>query len=51
MFFDPGGTKQAEWTKSELPGAAPAWDNDEGSPREKISGLNRTAFDLAVYAS
>ena len=36
---------------SELPGAAPASDNDEGSPRVLISGLNRTAFDLAVYAS
>ena len=36
---------------SELPGAAPATDNDEGSPRVEISGLNRTAFDLAVYAS
>ena len=33
---------------SELPGAAPATDNDEGSPRVLISGLNRTAFDLAV---
>ena len=36
---------------SELPGAAPASDKDEGSPRVLISGLNRTAFDLAVYAS
>ena len=34
-----------------LPGAAPATDHDEGSPRVVISGLNRTAFDLAVYAS
>ena len=48
---DPGVTRQAEWTMSELPGAAPATDNDEGSPRVLISGLNRTAFDLAVYAS
>ena len=48
---DPGVTKQAEWTMSELPGAAPATDNAEGSPRVVISGLNRTAFDLAVYAS
>ena len=47
---DPGVTKQAEWTMSELP-AAPATDNDEGSPRVVISGLDRTAFDLAVYAS
>ena len=36
---------------SELPGAAPATDHDEGSTRVLISGLNRTAFDLAVYAS
>ena len=36
---------------SKLPGAAPATDHDEGSPRVVISGLNRTAFDLAVYAS
>ena len=48
---DPGVTRQAEWTMSELPGAAPATDHDEGSPRVVISGLNRTAFDLAVYAS
>ena len=48
---DPGVTRQAEWTMSELPGAAPATDHDEGSPRVLISGLNRTAFDLAVYAS
>jgi len=48
---DPGVTRQAEWTMSELPDAAPATDNDEGSPRVLISGLNRTAFDLAVYAS
>src|SRR5271157_3241932 len=30
---DPGVTRQAEWTMSKLPGAAPATDNDEGSPR------------------
>jgi hypothetical protein len=34
-----------------MPGAAPASDNDEGSPRRLISGLNRIAFDLAVHAS
>ena len=39
---DPGVTRQAEWTMSELPGAAPATDHDEGSPRVLISGLNRT---------
>src|SRR5271165_6090826 len=38
-------------TAPKLPGAAPATDHDEGSPRVVISGLNRTAFDLAVYAS
>ena len=48
---DPGVTRQAEWTMSELPVAAPATDHDEGSTRVLISGLNRTAFDLAVYAS
>ena len=48
---DPGVTRQAEWAMSKLPGAAPATDHDEGSPRVVISGLNRTAFDLAVYAS
>src|SRR5262249_22910797 len=31
-----------------MPGAAPAPDNDEGSPRVMISGPNRTAFGLAV---
>ena len=51
VLFDPGRIRQAEWTMSELPGAAPATDHDEGSPRVVISGLNRTAFDLAVYAS
>jgi len=34
-----------------MPGAAPASDHDEGSRRVVISGLNHTAFDLAVYAS
>ena len=39
------------------PSVANAWlgprvmTNDEGSRQEKISGLNHTAFDLAVYAS
>ena len=28
---DPGVTRQAEWTTSELPGSAPATDQDEGS--------------------
>ena len=51
VLFDPGRIRQAEWTMSELPGAAPATDHDEDSPRVLISGLNRTAFDLAVYAS
>jgi len=48
---DPGVTRQAEWTMSELPGAAPATDHGESSTRVVISGLNRTAFDLAVYVS
>ena len=48
---DPGVTRQAEWTMSKLPAAAPPTDHDEGSTRAVISGLNRTAFDLAVYAS
>ena len=34
-----------------LPGAVPASDNNEDSPRGMISGLNHTAFDLAVYTS
>ena len=51
MFFDPGRIRQAEWTMSKLPDAAPACVQDEGSPRLVFSGLNRTAFDRAVYAS
>jgi hypothetical protein len=31
-----------------MPGSAPATDQDEGSRRVVISGLNHTAFDLAV---
>src|ERR1700677_2203060 len=34
-----------------MPGSAPATDQDEGSRQVVISGLNHTAFDLAVYAS
>jgi hypothetical protein len=34
-----------------LPDAAPACVHDEGSLRLVFSGLNHTAFDLAVYAS
>jgi hypothetical protein len=33
------------------PGMAPASNQDGGSPHLPISGLNRTAFGLAVYAS
>ena len=51
VLFDPGRTRQAEWTMSELPGTAPACVHDEGSRRLVLSGLNHTAFDLAVYAS
>jgi hypothetical protein len=48
---DPGETSPAEWAMSQLPGAVPASDNNEDSPRELISGLNHKAFDLAVDAS
>ena len=33
------------------PDTAPAYVHNEGSPRLKFSGLNHTAFDLAVSAS
>ena len=33
------------------PDAAPASKQNEGSPHWRISGLNHTAFGLAVYAS
>ena len=46
----PRRDRQAKWTMSVVAGAAPASDKDEGS-HEEISGLNRTAFELAVYAS
>ena len=51
MFSDPGVTRQAEWAKSVV-----AWRGPRVCPRtrahdEEISGLNHTAFDLAVYAS
>ena len=45
------GSRQAEWTKSELPDTAPACVHDEGSKRLVLSGLNHTTFDLTVYAS
>jgi hypothetical protein len=35
----------------ELPDAAPSCVHNEGSVRLVFSGLNHTAFDLAVYAS
>ena len=38
-------------TKCDAPDAAPACVQDEGSKRLVFSGLNRTTFDLAVYAS
>jgi hypothetical protein len=43
--------KRAEWTTSKLPDAVPACVLDEGSLRFVFSGLNHTAFDIAVYAS
>ena len=46
---DPGVTRQAPWTTSWLPGAAPRPTTTRLATI--ISGLNRTAFDLAVYAS
>ncbi len=51
VLFDPGGIRQAEWTKSELPDTAPACVHDEGSRRLVLWGLNHTTFDLTVYAS
>jgi hypothetical protein len=51
VLFDPGGIRQAEWTMSELPDAAPACGHGEGSTHLSFSGLNHTTFDLAVYAS
>ena len=51
VLFDPGRTRQAEWTMSELPDTAPACVHDEGSQRVVISGLNHTTLTLAVYAS
>src|SRR4029077_1832572 len=52
MFLRPRCDQARCWVQvSLMPGAAPASDNDEGSTRALISGLNHTAFDLAVYAS
>ena len=34
-----------------VPDTAPAPKQNEGSPQLQISGLNHTAFGLAVYAS
>ena len=52
MFLRPRRDQARGWVQvSLMPGTAPASDNDEGSPRRLISGLNHTAFDLAVYAS
>src|SRR5208337_1072729 len=51
VLFDPSRIRQAERTMSELPDAAPACVQDEGSKRLVFSGLNHTTFDLAVYAS
>jgi hypothetical protein len=48
MFSDPGRTNAAGHT---LRQHGPRSFNDEGSLREVISGLNSTAWVLAVYAS
>ena len=52
MFLRPRCDQARWWVQvSLMPGSAPASDNGEGSRRRLISGLNHTAFDLAVYAS
>ncbi len=48
LFSDPGGTEHARPLRRV--GVVPASDKDEDF-REKLSGLNRTALALAVYAS
>ena len=49
VFSDPGGTERARPLRRV--GAAPASAYDEGSRDSVISGLNSTAWALAVYAS
>ena len=49
MFSDPGRTSAPLATAMQRHG--PRSFNDEGSQQEVISGLNRTASALAVYAS
>ena len=52
MFFDPGGTRQAEWAKCELPGAAPASDQDEGSHEGRFRGsIAQRLISLSVLES
>ena len=52
MFLRPRCDLARLWVQVWLmPGSAPATDQDEGSRRVVISGLNHTAFDLAVSAS
>ena len=52
MFLRPRCDLARLWVQVWLmPGSAPATDHDEGSRQVVISGLNHTAFDLAVYAS
>ncbi|MGH9553813.1 MAG: hypothetical protein ACRD3W_30820 [Terriglobales bacterium] len=48
LFSDPGGTEYARPLRRI--GVVPASDKRKDS-REKLSGLNRTAWALAVYAS
>ena len=49
LFSDPGGTGRTR--PLQCADVAPASHHHEGSPREVISGLNRTASARAVYAS
>ena len=49
LFLDPVGPKYARPLRRL--GAAPACVNNGGSREQKISGLDRTALGLAIYAS
>ena len=49
LFLDPGRTEVRQAIAAL--GTAPACVNNGGSREQKISGLDRTALGLAVYAS
>jgi hypothetical protein len=51
MFSDPGVTKQTLWVQVRAAWRGPRVPRRRGLTATNISGLNRTAFDLAVYAS